>query len=154
MKIKLTVYLLASDTRHDGTSVQAFGTKEERDRALLAIMIEHEGDQMLKELIAAKDLDGAWSHWQEDLVDPMNTYAVEEQEVEFEWEEPWQPISTLDRTKTQFVMVSDGHIVRLQIWNRQGRWEAAYGTGCEITSNYEGVYNPTHWMECPELPKQ
>lgn len=64
----------------------------------------------------------------------------------------WQDITTLDRTKMDFVLVANDGVVRLQLWNPDRQcWERPYPFGSPV-SDGEECSNPTHWMPCPEAP--
>lgn len=63
----------------------------------------------------------------------------------------WRPISTLNRTETQFVLVTDCDVVRLRLWNPfQSCWEDRPPHMGRIP--YNDLPDPTHWMPLPDLP--
>jgi hypothetical protein len=61
----------------------------------------------------------------------------------------WKPIETLNKSDMQFVIVTDGDLVRLQLWNPYSRiWE----TGLQDPQRWKNpdIAEPTKWMECPD----
>ena len=78
-------------------------------------------------------------------------------------EAEWQPIETAPKTDNdQFVLLSlsDGEESRLTIigwWcSAENGWHerALYETADGETMKLVGPWQPTHWMPCPEPPKQ
>lgn len=64
----------------------------------------------------------------------------------------WQEISTLDRSKMDFVLVTEDGAVRVHLWNPFKRaWERPFPIGSMVQLG-EDCANPTHWMPCPETP--
>jgi 16S rRNA U516 pseudouridylate synthase RsuA-like enzyme len=63
----------------------------------------------------------------------------------------WRPIETLDRSKMDFVLVTEDGAVRLHLWNPKGYWERAYPIG-SVVGPCDDCANPTHWMPCPDAP--
>ncbi len=59
----------------------------------------------------------------------------------------WRDIATLDRGVMQFVLVGDGDIVRLRLWNPfVGRWENDKGYALDYDDE---CHEPTLWMPIP-----
>lgn len=65
----------------------------------------------------------------------------------------WKPIDTLDKTKMDFVLVTQDGAVRLHLWNPyRVSWERAWPIG-SIVQDGEDCFAPTHWMTCPDAPE-
>lgn len=65
----------------------------------------------------------------------------------------WQPMSAFDRTKMQFVLVTDCDIVRLHLWCPEiQQWERTWPMGSRVVELSE-CREPTHWMLCPDPPE-
>lgn len=63
----------------------------------------------------------------------------------------WRPISELDRKEMQFVLVSDGDVVRLRLWSPyQKRWEPEPPRMGALTDE-DDCHDPILFMEIPPL---
>jgi len=66
----------------------------------------------------------------------------------------WLPISALDKSKMQFVLVYQDGAQRTMLWNPNGYWEHPHPFPFgAVASEYESGGNPTHWMELPDNPE-
>lgn len=82
MKIKLYILAEGTDT---GTRASVFISEEKRDERLKEIMKEAaEGDDYLRQLIEAKNISEAWDYWLENHVGYLDTYHLDEPEIEVE----------------------------------------------------------------------
>lgn len=62
----------------------------------------------------------------------------------------WKPIESFDRSKMEFVLVTEDGSVRLHLWNPFKRcWERPFPIGSVVGPN-EDCSMPTHWMPCPD----
>jgi hypothetical protein len=62
----------------------------------------------------------------------------------------WKPISELDRTQMQFVLVHMDGAQRTLLWNPAGFWEHPMPIGCQISRYDEEQIS--HFMELPPNP--
>lgn len=63
----------------------------------------------------------------------------------------WKPISELDRTQMQFVLVHMDGAQRTLLWNPDGFWEHPNPIGERVDSYDEAQI--THFMELPPNPE-
>ncbi len=63
---------------------------------------------------------------------------------------PWRDIKTLDRKEMQFVLVGDGDVARLRLWNPfRNRWDNELGYPLGV---FDECKEPTLWMPIPPFP--
>jgi hypothetical protein len=81
--MKIEVWILTSDTCHNGTQCDVYGTLEELNDTLMFIMEDDaKEDKKLKELIDSGDIDCAWDYWEDHHRCYLDTYSAESREIE------------------------------------------------------------------------
>ncbi len=85
--MKVIIYTLAYDKRHDGTGTYVFATKAELEqcqRDIIEDSLQHEDEEEIKEIreaLAENNVSEAWDLWETDLKPSLDTYQVDETEL-------------------------------------------------------------------------
>jgi hypothetical protein len=85
--MKIKIWTFAYDANHVGTGCEVFTSQAKLRGRLLEIMKPAEIDEaqprkVIRDLIDQGDVDLAWEYWEDNCRDPMDTYSIDEHDIE------------------------------------------------------------------------